>query len=253
MDSQFSHTWQVGRVRIRYASTIRRPLRMQRPRQPISDRSAWKASERGKNRFVFALTDRHLESIERAFDIVSRRALDVCAISRHDFSFDGLEEDLEMRRDEVMWGSGLIVLSGVPISRYNKTRLGMIFWGLGTHFGDAVSQSVMGDRLGHVIDVARKDYRERAYRNSTELALHTDACDMVGMICLHKARRGGVSGFASGTTIYNEILAQQPDPLNTLFDGYRYHRFGEQLPGAAPVTGERIPVFSERDGYLSVQ
>jgi hypothetical protein len=29
----------------------------------------------------------------------------------------------------------------------------MLFFGLGTHFGRAVSQSSMGDRLGHVVDV----------------------------------------------------------------------------------------------------
>ncbi len=56
----------------------------------------------------------------------------------------------------------------------------------------------MGDRLGHVVDVAGKDPKERAYRNSTELALHTDACDAVAMLCLQKAARGRASGFTSG-------------------------------------------------------
>ena len=151
-----------------------------------------------------------------------------------------------------MDGSGMVILSGIPLDRYSKDELGMIHFGLGTHFGEAMSQSVMGDRLGHVINVGGKDPKERAYRNSTELDMHTDACDVVAMMCLQKARRGGYSGFVSAVSIYNEILQRQPDLLPVLFEGFHYHRFGEEAPGESPVTEEKIPVFSFSDGLLSV-
>ena len=48
--------------------------------------------------------------------------------------------------------------------------------------------------MGQVVDFGGKDTRERAYRNSAELSLHTDASDIVGMMCLVKAMEGGVVG-----------------------------------------------------------
>jgi hypothetical protein len=173
-------------------------------------------------------------------------------MTREHFDLGDIDADVCAWRDQVMNGSGLVILSGFPVDRYSKDELGMIHFGLGTHFGNAQSQSVMGDRLGHVINVGGKDPKERAYRNSTELDMHTDACDVVAMMCLQKAISGGYSGYVSAISIYNEILERRPDLLPVLFEGFHYHRFGEEGPGEAPVTEDRVPVFSFTDGLLSV-
>jgi hypothetical protein len=110
----------------------------------------------------------------------------------------------------------------------------------------------MGDYIGHVIDVGGQDRRERAYRNSRELTLHTDRADVLGMLCLQQAMRGGLSGYSSAHTIYNELLATRPELLEPLFEGFHYHRRGEQLPGQPAVTPDKIPVLSEQDGEISV-
>jgi hypothetical protein len=54
----------------------------------------------------------------------------------------------------------------VPAQRAGGRR----FWGIGTHLGRGLSQSVMGDRLGHVKDFSREDPGARAYRNKQELS-----------------------------------------------------------------------------------
>ena len=61
-----------------------------------------------------------------------------------------------------------------------------------THLGRGLSQSVLGDRLGHVKDFSREDPGARAYRNKQELSPHTDSCDLVGLLCLRNARRAAV-------------------------------------------------------------
>jgi hypothetical protein len=40
---------------------------------------------------------------------------------------------------------------------------------------------------------------------------HTDACDIIGMLCRRPAAEGGVSGYCSALAIYNEIAANHPD------------------------------------------
>jgi hypothetical protein len=82
--------------------------------------------------------------------------------------------------------------------------------------------------------------------------MHTDACDVVAMMCLQKAQSGGYSGYVSAISIYNEIIRRRPDLVSLLLEGFYYHRFGEEAPGQAPVTEEKIPVFSFSEGLLSI-
>lgn len=218
----------------------------------VDHASAWRASERDRDSFVIRLQPRHLAAFGEAVARLKQQGVDAESIARDDFRLDDIEPDIAAWRDEVMNGSGLVILSGFPVEHCSKEELGMMHFGLGTHFGTAMSQSVMGDRLGHVVNVGGKDPKERAYRNSTELDMHTDACDVVAMMCLQKAKSGGLSGYVSAISIYNEILERRPDLLPELFEGFHYHRFGEEAPGQSPVTEDRIPVFSFRDGLLSV-
>jgi len=222
------------------------------PWAPVEHASAWRACERDRDSFVVYLQAHHLAALERALRAAQQATDDAEAITREVFDLGDIEADVAAWRDEVMNGSGLVILSGFPVDRYSKSELGMIHFGLGTHFGTAMSQSVMGDRLGHVVNVGGKDPKERAYRNSTELDMHTDACDVVAMMCLQQAQSGGYSGYVSAVSIYNEILARRPELLPVLCEGFHYHRFGEEAPGESPVTEDKIPVFSFRDGLLSV-
>ncbi|TNF86774.1 MAG: TauD/TfdA family dioxygenase [Gammaproteobacteria bacterium] len=219
---------------------------------PIDDASAWLACERNKASFTVKLQPRHLDAFESALRAVQRKTEDPEAITREDFRLAEIADDIATWREQVMQQSGLLILSGFPVAEHGKNEMGMIHFGLGTHFGEAMSQSVMGDRLGHVVNVGGKDPKERAYRNSTELDMHTDACDIVAMMCLQKAQSGGYSGYVSAISIYNEILRRDRALMPLLMEGFHYHRFGEEAPGQSPVTEEKIPVFSFRDGYLSV-
>jgi hypothetical protein len=221
-------------------------------RQPVRGRSAWRPADfPTPDAYSFPLTDAHFAAFDGALAAnreAGRRTEDLTAA---DFALPGIAADVAAWRDEVLHGRGFVVLGELPRDRYSEDDLGRLFFGLGTHFGRAVSQSSMGDRLGHVIDVGGKDRRERAYRTSRELTLHTDRCDVIGMLCLDKAVSGGLSGYASVHTIYNEILASRPDLLDPLIAGFPYHRRGEELPGEPLVTPYRVPVFSEHEGQLS--
>jgi hypothetical protein len=219
---------------------------------PIDHPSAWRASERDKDSFTVELSEQHLEALDQALHAVKRKTTDAELITRDDFQLQAIEDDVTAWRNQVMEQSGIVILRGFPVEKYSKEDLGMIYFGLGAHFGIAMSQSVMGDRLGQVVNVGGKDPKERAYRNSTELDMHTDACDVVAMMCLQKAMSGGYSGYVSAISIYNEILHRQPELMPILMTGFHYHRFGEEEPGQAPITEDKIPVFSFSDDFLSV-
>src|SRR5262245_14249962 len=217
-------------------------------RKPVTARSAWRPRDFADRRaYTVDLTDEHFAAFDAALSAnrVAGRAVEDTA---RDFALEAIAADLNAWRKEVLHGKGFVVLRGLSGDRYAPDDQAAIFWGLGSHLGRAVSQSAMGDRIGHVTDVGGQDRRERAYRNSRELTMHTDRCDVIGMLCLVKALRGGVSGYTSAHAIYNEILATRPALLEPLFRGFRYHRRGEQAPGEPPITPERVPVLSEWQG-----
>jgi Taurine catabolism dioxygenase TauD, TfdA family len=220
-------------------------------RQPVVGQSAWRPADfPTSDVFTVTLRAPHFAAFDAALARNRRRKTD--DVTERDFALEPIADDVGAWRDEVLHGRGFVVLREFPANRYDPDDLAMLFYGLGTHFGRAVSQSALGDRIAHVTDVGGKDRRERAYRNSRELTLHTDRCDVVGMLCLRPAMAGGGSGYASAHTVYNEILGSRPDLLEPLFAGFPYHRRGEELPGEAVVTPFRVPVLSESGGELSV-
>jgi hypothetical protein len=205
-----------------------------------------------KDCFTLDLTPTHLDALRRALDAARARGRTEQDLCIEDFPLEPIAADVARWRREVHEGRGLVILRGFPVHELDVDQVGLMYMGLGLHFGTPVSQSNMGERLGHVINVGGQDARERAYRNARELHLHTDRCDHVAMLCIRPAWKGGVSGYASALTIHNRMLAERPDLLEPLYAGYFLHRFGEQPPGEPPITTVRIPIFSVADGVPNV-
>lgn len=218
---------------------------------PFDSPAAWKAADfAGKDDITVELTPRHIDAFDAALKRLNSRGLN--DIRRNDFLLPDIADDIRNWRGEIEDGRGVLILRGFPLDRYSADEIERLWFGLGTHFGRAVSQSVLGDLVGHVVDVAGPDSRQRAYRNSRELHLHTDRCDTVGMFCLQKAWKGGVSSYASALAVHDEMLRTCPELLVPLWRGFHLHLFGEQQPGKPPYSPVRIPVFSALDDVTTV-
>jgi hypothetical protein len=218
----------------------------------IDHPAAWKGCDvGGKDAIAFDLGPEHLSAFEAAIAAVRGRGLEPEHFGREDFDLSAIAGDIAAIRDTVMNGHGVIVLRGFPVERWGVADMALVYWGLGTHLGQAVSQSRMGDRLGHVVDVSGDNPRERGYRSSKELEFHTDSDDIVGLMCLAGAKAGGVSRLVSALAIHNEMRASHPEHLVPLYAGFAYHWRGEEPPGEPPITDYRVPVFSTQGGVVS--
>jgi Taurine catabolism dioxygenase TauD, TfdA family len=223
-------------------------------RRPLSPPAAWKASDFTSPRdYTIELTSAHLDDIDEAVRRLRAAGLSLDELDRTHFPLRRFAPVFDEIRHAIVEGHGFVILSRLPVDRYSKDELGMVYWGLGAHLGHGLSQSVMGDRLGHVRDVSREDPNARAYRNKQELSPHTDLSDLVGLLCLRNAKSGGVSQLTSALAVHNVILAERPHHLERLYRGYIYHRRGEERPGDLPVTPHPVPVFSNVDGKVSVR
>jgi len=219
----------------------------------IDHPSAWKGSDfaRGVDDVAVDLDERHRDAMRAVVRRAAIAGVGLQQLTHEHTRMDAIADDLADIRREIVDGRGLVIVRGWPVEEMTPEELGIVYWSVGTHFGRGVNQSPMGDRLGYVTDVSKPGERERAYRTAQELTLHTDAEDIVSLLCLRKAKAGGLSRLASSLAIYNEIAAARPDLLPILARGFAYHWFSEQPPGEPPVTPYRVPIFSIEQGKLS--
>jgi len=122
------------------------------PSRPFDHPAAWTAADLG-SKDAFDLTDRHIAAFEAPVPGLRERGLTAFEdIGRHDFSLDSIAEDVRAWRHEVANGRGLLLLRGFPMDRWSQEETELVWFGLGTHFGRVVSQSVLGDLLGSIAE-----------------------------------------------------------------------------------------------------
>ena len=238
---------------VRRASEIDSPLTPVHG-TPIDHPSAWTVADfKTPADYTIELDAAHLRDIEHAIRQIKTAGLGLDDLQREHFEVPSLRPAIDEIRRQIGDGRGFVVVRRLAVEDYSKDEIGMIFWGIGTHLGRGLSQSVLGDRLGHVKDFSREDPLARAYRNKQELSPHTDSCDLVGLACLGDAKLGGVSRLTSAITVHNVMLEEYPEALERLYRGYVFHRRGEEKPGDLPYTPYRVPVYSHIEGKVSAR
>jgi hypothetical protein len=164
-----------------------------------------------------------------------------------------LRKKLEAVVTEMYEGRGFVLLRGLPVQRYSDDDVGLIFWGMGRYMGSPLYQNPQGEILGHVYDHGRTygNIDVRGYETNAYLPYHTDAGDVVGLLCLRRGVEGGLSSIVSSTTVHNEIAAQHPEYLGLLYNGFYYIRREAALTERG-VSDRPIPVFGHSDGVVQL-
>ena len=201
--------------------------------------------------WIVSLSDDDLAEVEAATAPLAAREADIARITRADFRLPGLGPKLGRALDELLHGRGFVLLRGLPVERWSMREAATAFFGIGAWLGNARSQNAKGHVLGHVKDMglSSRDPNVRIYQTSERQTYHTDSCDVVGLLCLKTARRGGLSTLVSSTTIFNEMRRRRPDLLALLFQPVATDRRGEVPAGMKPYF--EIPVFNWHAGHLT--
>ncbi|CRK82961.1 TauD/TfdA family dioxygenase [Neobacillus massiliamazoniensis] len=222
-------------------------------KEKVQGRSAWKGTELAKDdSWIYYLSEETLAVLEKAVLHVQQKGLKAPDFKKEDFPISGLADEIAYFVDELENGRGFLLIRGLPMDRYTDEEAAIIYWGLGLHLGLPIIQSKKGDLLGHIKNVG-KDFNDntkvRGYQTNVHLDYHTDLADVVGLLCLRKAKSGGLSSIASAMAIYNEILEKHPEYLDILFRPFDHDLRGEEGAGRSPVVPS--PIFSYYDGKLS--
>ncbi len=202
-------------------------------------------------RWIVRLDAEDIAEIDQALACAKSRNAGVPDLSAEDFPLQNLATKLRAVVQELAKGLGIVLLKGLPMQRYSKGDAGLIFWGLGRHMGSAIAQNAYGDVLGHVFDLGkdpRIDTSARGYQSTLKLPFHSDAADVVGLMCLRTAKQGGASSVVSSLAVYNAMAAQRPDLLQRLHEDFYFDARKEQAEGEAPYY--LTPIYQRLNGQV---
>lgn len=224
----------------------------------VNHPSVWKATDFiNDNSWKFALTETQITELKGA--VKKWEGLNFLELNKEQVANElpsflpliaNIKNDLGAR--------GFALLRGVPVNDLNPDEIKQAYWAIGLLFGQGLTQNAKKDFLCPVTDMgvdfgytgAASQQNVRGYQSKADLNYHCDPTDIVSLLCVRKAMKGGFSSIVSTPTIYNEILLNHPELLDVLKHGFPYDRKAEQHPHEDVVT-ERIPVFFDHGSRVS--
>jgi Taurine catabolism dioxygenase TauD, TfdA family len=234
-------------------------------RTPLTGPSVWQGKDIAKStRWIRDLPANAVAELDAALTAVKNHPWQ--EVTRADFPLPTLSGLIEDIADELENGCGIMKLRGFPVDRYGEDDLRRLYFGFGSHLGTPVFQNRSGELMrairdegahvgrtyGQVQDAQKGTTFLSSYARTLTnggLRFHTDRTDVVGLLCVRQARKGGVSTLASTPAIHNAILARRPDLLEVLFQDFWRSRFGEE--GTTKETAYPLPIFGLRDGKFT--
>lgn len=215
-------------------------------KEKIEGPSAWKGKDiKDDTSWIYQWSDHSIRVLEKALENINSKGLKAPNFTKEDFPITELQEEISYFNEELENGRGFIVIRGLPIERYTDEEAAILYYGLGLHMGTPVSQNIKGDLLGHVRNIGAEDTKQvRVYETNEYLPYHADLSDVVGLLCLRKAKSGGMSSISSAMTLFNEILEKHPEYLGVL---HRHFLLEHLNDGDVGLT----PIFSYHNGKLS--
>ena len=208
------------------------------PKTPYHCAAGWKGSEMAKTTdWIYVLSKNEITELENALAHVKSKKLTTTNIKKSDFPLPNFSKTLSEFLKEIESGRGFLLIRGLPVEKLGDENTTIIYWGIGTYFGKAVAQNMMGELLSDVRSIGNNwnnNYNLRGYQTPVHLPYHCDKSDAVGLLCLQTAKSGGTSSIASSVAIHNEILTKQPDLLKPLYEPFYIDHRGEEFDGEKP-------------------
>ncbi|KAL9082592.1 MAG: hypothetical protein Q9159_006313 [Coniocarpon cinnabarinum] len=186
-------------------------------------------------RWVHVFTADEVDELGRASDTFIASGTPLTGISKDNFSLPHLAKRLASLRNDLLNGKGFILFKGFPVLQWGLHKSAVGYMGLGTYLGYFVSQNGLGHVLGHVKDVgddASQIDKIRIYRTNARQFFHADDADLVGLLCVHRALKGGESDLVSSHRVWNVLQHERPDVAKLLTEPIWYFdRKGEVSAG----------------------
>lgn len=233
---------------------------------PITGACVWRGADIAHApRWRKRLAPTHVAALDRALAEAQSRHERWESLAAGSFVVPELWPLVAEIREELENGTGIVKVSGFPVAGHDLDSLRLLYFGFGMQVGTPRFQNHRGELMRAIRDegaeVGRRYGEVKTGDGGTflssyartltngQLRFHTDRTDVVALLCVRQARRGGVSRLCSSAAVYNAMLDRRPDLAAILRAPIWRSRLGEESDRAEDVYP--LPVFGVRDGRLT--
>ncbi|PWY93134.1 TfdA family oxidoreductase [Aspergillus sclerotioniger CBS 115572] len=180
----------------------------------------------GRDDWVVRLTETELDEIDAALQSFKARNIPWGAIDQSTFPLPTLHDRLRQQSKELHLGRGFFVLRGLRIDQYSREDNIIIYAGVSAHVGNVRGRqedqrfsngtSLVLSHIKDISGIAASGTIGAPSNTADKQVFHTDAGDIVSLLCLHPAASGGESKIASSWNVYNILARERPDLIHTL-------------------------------------
>lgn len=204
------------------------------PEHPVESPAAWLGSnQQNRTDWIYPLSEGEKAELASAIRIHRAKGESLKDVVASDYALPQLATAVRCWMRDLDDGRGFVLVRGFPAEKYSDDDAAFAYWLIGLHMGRPVAQNRNGDILGHVRDDGAdpNKFGIRLYRTRIKLDFHTDGADIIGLMCLRKARSGGTSRIASSVSVFNEFMRRRPDLVPALFQEFYWDREADALAG----------------------
>jgi hypothetical protein len=215
----------------------------------IGGPSSWRGPDlHDPSQWTIELTAPQRQELLDALAGVEAANFDFLEVTRDTFPLPTIAPVLADIVGELLDGRGFVLLRGVPVEGLTERQVELMYWGIGRYIGICLPQGHAGtDLFAHVRD-------EGVDRNATVgggllnrhsggLPFHTDSSDIVGLLCIRPAMRGGESTIVSTVAVHDEIVRRRPDLAATMYEPWWFDR----RRGDGPESFARCPIYATNE------
>ncbi|MEM7252538.1 MAG: TauD/TfdA family dioxygenase [Pseudomonadota bacterium] len=221
---------------------------------PVTGPGVWRRDGLSEADWRFSFDAASRRELRDVASILATNPLDVRLLNGNDYPLDATRAFAKTVTDALTLGSGLCLLSGLPIDDVDDDIATKLYWLVSQMLARPVAQSFDGRVLYDVRDTGQRiGTRTRGDLTRQELSWHTDygfnyPPPIIGLLALRTGKAGGVSRVASLLQAHNQLLSTRPDLLARLYQPFHWNRQGEH-PEGAPVT-HFYPIYERADGEV---
>ncbi|KAJ5658461.1 uncharacterized protein N7484_002110 [Penicillium longicatenatum] len=176
--------------------------------------------------WIYQLSDAQLDEIDAA--LMSFKALrkPLGHLNELNFPLPTFRPILRGLSNELHNGRGFFVLRGLRIDSYSREDNVIIYTGVSSHIGsirgrqqDTRLQDGTSPMISHIKDITgiTEEGKIGAPSNTADKQVfHTDAGDIISLLCLSPAADAGESYLSSSWNVYHILAKERPDLIHTL-------------------------------------
>lgn len=188
-----------------------------RKAKPVGGKAAWHGPDIARSDdWVYHITPGERAELLDALAHFLKSRVDDLHATQADFPLPNFGPKLQKLEREADGGRGILLMRGLPLGELSEPHIHRLYWGISLYLGVVMPQSGKAELIGDIRNRGLPG-EQRGYTGGHAQKFHTDACDIVLLMCRMRAKEGGVSRLASTVAIHDYMVETRPDLAEALY------------------------------------